>query len=1187
MSEIQPFGTSADAATVDGINSNSLNVIKAFGCTVVNFNVSADWGGQGGSLDLTLIEDEADGDRLVIPVIGSPFIFEVTQNDSDGNSQVVFEYVGVVDSFSRSASTTTKTYSTTIASPLKILESTKVIMNGYAGLGGSAEGNATFDGYEYIDFGTRNANIEVMSDDVSAYSAHWFNVSNLINAFGILENDDPNYRVPSDFNNDANRFGDFGYSAASADGIPLVKLMWALHIGINHMPKLSSGQRQQTHGGNLLYGRQNYNINETFQGIPYFYDFDAIGFYNQLIAIRSANLWPQCRVPGSVETLNGIISYLCNEANCEYMIYIDINKNDGFGDLTLREDDPNWSQTSNCSWKGLTETKFTQGGHYGGTIRVKIIDKNSFFNSNRPFSNIAFNLLGLEVPDLMQGTFEGNEGVHPGKRPNKPEYGLAGTDTSTYMDPLDTQGLNDPDQGFTEVGTRSLAEGGNFPDNINLLDDDQMSNLKVTSSDVSLTASDMVTMKVVVGGNQSRIVSVPRSLIKHYWGDISLMGKATDPRTTNDTATDEYGLNETSVRKVPVVTQLLHPRDVDDFIFVDMQSIFGNLTIAGVLQNGVYAASLFEIRCAMKNLNTWKTFFENYKVVKFRNLRQQFFPDCANAANLKSKRRAARGLVNAAGGLGYGLAAGAIGAASPLGKVDTDIDNVKRGITDNDIEDRLFSAGVGTIFSNPCLHAESQIRTQLLPQIHKKLKEIGDTHYGKSWYVPVPYFKTKIDFDGENLVGNFTRSWNLDSSAYVEPSLYYGGEVPQSNQFIQNGKVSPFVNYDNDFVFTDSSTTFNDTYMSELQSPINGMGTQVYNFSEYNIDALATTKYGDRTITHAAPENISSEYSFIPYAYEAYYNREIISFTDIDLGGIRTYGTMLNDYVIGAIEDIHKQRSTTATPKLRRNPQAGDLGSASAGSILTYTHSNVTDALGNITALNYADNGEFCFPFVKVTTSRVFLPVLKNGSHFNTLPSFVGFQKFYNQAMPSGNSGIQSVNEPPLISTLKPFPACVCPRSINYAQRSTRYKYGPWITKIGEIAYRGNIEYEQDDSLVPENFLIPLNFGQFGDFTLTQISGLTGLDLAAQGRANAIDDFALFAQEQGSITIQAPPAVKRIGDALYGVQNVSDVKVSVSNNSISTTYSFKTISPRFGRNNKDIERRLTKISNAVKKLKLT
>jgi hypothetical protein len=142
------------------------------------------------------------------------------------------------------------------------------------------------------------------------------------------------------------------------------------------------------------------------------------------------------------------------------------------------------------------------------------------------------------------------------------------------------------------------------------------------------------------------------------------------------------------------------------------------------------------------------------------------------------------------------------------------------------------------------------------------------------------------------------------------------------------------------------------------------------------------------------------------------------------------------------------------------------------------------------------------------------------------------------------------------------------------------------MTSLSVIPFRGKVEYEQDDSLVPENFLIPLNFGEFGDFTLSQTSGLTGLDLAAQGRANAIDDFALFAQEQGSITIQSPPEIKRIGDSLYGIQQVTDIKVSVNNSQITTSYTFKTISPRFGKNNKDIEKKLTKISNRVNKLKL-
>ena len=78
MSDIQPFGTSTDGAQPD------LAVIKAFGCTVIDFSVSADWSSQAGSLSFKIIEDEADGDRLVIPVLGSPHLFEL--KDTSGNA---------------------------------------------------------------------------------------------------------------------------------------------------------------------------------------------------------------------------------------------------------------------------------------------------------------------------------------------------------------------------------------------------------------------------------------------------------------------------------------------------------------------------------------------------------------------------------------------------------------------------------------------------------------------------------------------------------------------------------------------------------------------------------------------------------------------------------------------------------------------------------------------------------------------------------------------------------------------------------------------------------------------------------------------------------------------------------------------------------------------------------------------
>jgi len=254
-----------------------------------------------------------------------------------------------------------------------------------------------------------------------------------------------------------------------------------------------------------------------------------------------------------------------------------------------------------------------------------------------------------------------------------------------------------------------------------------------------------------------------------------------------------------------------------------------------------------------------------------------------------------------------------------------------------------------------------------------------------------------------------------------------------------------------------------------------------------------------------------------------------------------------------------------------------------------------------LTSLDYKDNGRFCFPFVKFTTSRVFEPVPSPNSPTAKFPSTWGFNKFVDSnlkgsgdgascasgtARPGGKNKQFMMTEDHVVSILNPFPTCIRPRSFNYPQVSTRYIYGPWMTSLNTVVYRGKIEYEQDDSLVPENFLIPLNFGGFGDFTLSQTSGFAGMNLAAQGRANAIDNFGLFALEEGSFTAPGAPAIVRIGDGLYGIPQITDIRISVSSDNIETTYSFKTVAPKFGKNTRDLERKMTKISNDIKKLKL-
>lgn len=1269
---IDPFGTSTDTPT------NDLAQIKLFGCTVVDFNVSADWSAQGGALTCRLIEDEyyvnpstnqVEPDRLLVPVLGRPVLFELKTR----SGEVVFQYIGIVESFSRNASNS-KTYSATIASPLKILDSTQVILDGYLGLGSTLEGTFNLNGLAPMDYGHNNSLINLGDRKPGVY--HWWNVSNLINVFGILENDNTAYRVPF-LSPDGVTYGGFGFSGKSVDGMPLVKLMWALHYGINHLPQLNTfidggiaEAFQKSHGGNLLFGRGNYDISATstdLEAYPYYYHFDALGFYNQVVNI----LGPQFRIAGQNKSIKEIIAYICDEANLEFYSYIDIYTEPTIGEKTLQEYDPNWTQPAVMNWlagnksKILDIRKFPYGGRYGGTIRIKTISKNAFLNPYRPMSNIAYNLIGLEVPDLKDHIWVNSEtGIHPGKRPIRDSRFGLDNDLVPYSDPLDSSGINEGMmyKGFTAVGTESVAQGGTFPVQSGdiygegasgIFDPNKLYNVKIKNSDISIKLNDVTTMKVVTGGYQSRMVHVPGNMLRHYWGDITIEGY--DAREVADTATDSLGLNETATKKIPVVTPILDPRDVDDYILIDMKSIFGNFSCPGVMQNGVYAASMLEIRCAMKSEGSWRGFFNKYKFQKLRNLMNCFYPQCLGGGNgvangndpTKQDKEQSTETINACDGLGYVGVSDYFGLGNTFalaggdGGSDTLVDslgenNNEEGYSKSPADTGNTPFGLG--INLPCAAALANLKKDILPAIYEKVKEIGDTHYGKSWYAPVPYCQTIEDLDGNNLVGDFKRSWELTESAYTEPSLYYEREIPQSSDFISDGKISPFVNYDYNFVKTNGQ--YDKSYVQDITSLV-GQEFQVFNFSEYSIDQLCTTKYVDIDIIHAAPQNVEQRYSFLPFGYDRYYNRAILPFSDLVTGQTKRWvdtksptssgsfnGKLYTGLApTGAGQDGTKY-FTVEENGFNNNANISSTGAAQCpGTVdgqlpdnsgyFTYDLKHGVPALTHIgwlqnvvptlQSLDYADNGRFSFPFVKFTTSRVFLPVPAPNSPVARFPSTWGFNKFVDanlkrqqgqtcasgDAKPAGSHRQFMMTEDTVVNILNPFPACVAPRSFNYPQISTRYVYGPWMTSLNTVVFRGKVEYEQDDSLVPENFLIPTNFGTFGydrytgkPFTLTQTSGFTGMNLAAQGRANAIDNFGLFALEEGSITIPGAPSIKRIGDSLYGIPQVTDVKINVTNDNIETTYSFKTIAPKFGKNTRDLERKLTKISNDIKKLKL-
>jgi hypothetical protein len=113
---------------------------------------------------------------------------------------------------------------------------------------------------------------------------------------------------------------------------------------------------------------------------------------------------------------------------------------------------------------------------------------------------------------------------------------------------------------------------------------------------LSLKASDVTAAKMVVGGFQTRMNVVPRDYIYQYWGEIALVSQ-----------TGDYcSATATSTKSIPVITQTLPPNDTWDWVAIDMQSIFSQETIVGVCYDGVYFASMLEIRAAMVSYEAWR-----------------------------------------------------------------------------------------------------------------------------------------------------------------------------------------------------------------------------------------------------------------------------------------------------------------------------------------------------------------------------------------------------------------------------------------------------------------------------------------------------------------------------------------------------------------------------------------------------
>jgi hypothetical protein len=1209
MENINPFGSS---------NTSDVPVQKFMGATVASFDCSVDYASQPGSCNIVLIQDDTTNDLFFPGVIGSPQYFSIVDSDN----LPIFMYNGILESISRDTSGGDKTYKVTLTSALKILEAVTVILEGYTGYGSTEEGLPRYyseDGYYTISeedkqlgylpdgvtmtpaksyfetsqfsFSTNNANL--------SFTGMWGKIFNLLNVFAAYEN---NY---IDDNGAVSVVSYAGYGASSSvkGGMRADKVAYALDQLINRTEASSS---RRYIGGNILYGTNTYQICLTSSGYvppyPYYYGFDIIGFVQNLFYLLPEDFV----IPGPSITLAEMISTLCDAANCDFIVNLDqdiINNNGGSFAAEM-------SQTYPQSL-------------FGGIISIVLLPKNEYVDCNRPFSAFTYDLINLERPDTGDYEFTGN--VNPGT--------LVDTTVGIAGNPLDINYLFRGTEG-------SYPYGGSFPvDSGNNSRGTSYSGTRASNISVSLKATPGTVGKMIVGGLQSRMNIVPRDYIYHYWGEITLIGKDTN----------SCGINSTSKKSIPVITQILPPNDTWDWIAIDMQDLFSNRTVDGLIYEGIYFASMMEIRAA--GADSWLEFLQNFKPIKLAIINSELvstistFPSPAYMANIVK----------------YSLRLG------------------------------------DDIMANIKLVQGEMDKSSLIGSIEEKVKNIYSTYYGKEWIAPVPVLNTKIASDQDNLVGNFEHSWDIADDAYVEPYAFSSFEAPKDASFMNNGRLKAYVNFEHSFPGTVGSIGY-DLITGSLTGFETGVNYK-YNFSSYLTDDKTDIVFDFNPSTAGTISDqeynisgtcvrvglahvsttVSKNYTMIHPSYFDYYNRGDCPFIDTVDGsgavGITASGvagafycytykfpkkdirvnkntkklleSIVNDpnrksffsysivdEILGGLtaqpsgEWVDYAFYACDTPPFFNDHTfyglpctwgwvtvfnaAGQLQSLfDGGDYFAWGHSGT--ALGKIFA-NIVDDSAVAnaqlegagLPFVRFSTKEVYYPDTYShdgidpltGNFLDALEKVIIEKNFPNQNLNRSVTGIDSNFSEKFTSQNGAEKACVAPRSVAIPQQSNRYTYGPWVTNYDNIIYAGKFEYEQDTNLVPENFIIPIYGTNNVNWQImrpdgsvdrvvesikgSSLSGMAGLNLAGQATANSIDNFSLFAQEEGNITIPGLPIIGRLGTKILNGPRITDLNISFSNNQVQTTYNFRSLSPRYGKTNKDIIKRLQKLSNTAK-----
>lgn len=285
--------------------------ITMFGAYVSDLSISLGWGGQGGSMQMTLVEDPDNGVEIGKDSNGVPFTGAA---NADGivapptGTACYFKYGsfffgGVFQRWTyKEDATGGRTYNVVIESPSKLLDGVQCIIENFNGA---------------TDLFANQFNRFDFSTNINTFHATYGNGSlyNVYNLFAAYEN--PFYGANGQYVN-------FGASGFNSSGTPILTILTALDV----LAKIDS---ENVFGGPMLLGVDPDNYNGAGPSFTqYGLDLTEVSAIYDELGITSADL-QQIRIQGPVKSINALISEIAEFHQWDY--FYTIEPIDGTSDL--------------------------------------------------------------------------------------------------------------------------------------------------------------------------------------------------------------------------------------------------------------------------------------------------------------------------------------------------------------------------------------------------------------------------------------------------------------------------------------------------------------------------------------------------------------------------------------------------------------------------------------------------------------------------------------------------------------------------------------------------------------------------------------------------------------------------------------------------------------------------------------